>query len=112
MELNRRDFLTVPAALTAASLFAADATVPWQHRIRRVGQTNMTEHDPAVLDIEQWADYWASLKVDAVMVSVTGILATRPRCRSTARANFSAIAISSAIAARRRRSVASTWWRA
>ena len=75
MELNRRDFLTVPAALTAASLFAADATVPWQHRIRRVGQTNMTEHDPAVLDIEQWADYWASLKVDAVMVSVTGILA-------------------------------------
>src|ERR1022692_3616803 len=33
------------------------------------------EHDPAVLDVEQWADYWASLKVDAVMVSVTGILA-------------------------------------
>jgi hypothetical protein len=35
----------------------------------------MTEHDPAVLDVEQWADYWASLKIDAVMVSVTGILA-------------------------------------
>ena len=35
----------------------------------------MTEHDPAVLDVEQWADYWASLKVDAVLVSVTGILA-------------------------------------
>ena len=38
-------------------------------------RTNMTEHDPAVLDVEQWADYWASLKIDAVMVSVTGILA-------------------------------------
>ena len=25
--------------------------------------------------MEQWADYWASLKIDAVMVSVTGILA-------------------------------------
>ena len=35
----------------------------------------MTEHDPAVLDVEQWADYWASLQIDAVMVSVTGILA-------------------------------------
>ena len=35
----------------------------------------MTEHDPAVLDVEAWADYWASLKVDVVLVSVTGILA-------------------------------------
>ena len=49
--------------------------MPWQRKIRRLGQTNMTEHDPAVLDVEQWADYWASLKIDAVMVSVTGILA-------------------------------------
>jgi hypothetical protein len=28
-----------------------------------------------VLDVEQWADYWAGMKVDAVLVSVTGILA-------------------------------------
>jgi hypothetical protein len=35
----------------------------------------MTEHDPVVLDVQAWADYWASLKVDAVLVSVTGILA-------------------------------------
>ena len=75
MELNRRDFLVAPAAALATSLLAADAGTPWQRRIRRVGQTNMTEHDPAVLDVEQWADYWASLKVDAVLVSVTGILA-------------------------------------
>src|ERR1019366_4520945 len=54
---------------------AAEPPVPWQRKIRRLGQTNMTEHDPAVLDVEQWADYWASLKIDAVMVSVTGILA-------------------------------------
>jgi len=64
-----------PAASMAASLFAAEPAVPWQRKLRRVGQTNMTEHDPVVLDIEQWADYWASLKVDAVLVSVTGILA-------------------------------------
>jgi hypothetical protein len=75
MDLNRRDFIVAPAATMTASLFAAEPALPWQRKIRRVGQTNMTEHDPAVLDVEQWADYWASLKVDAVLVSVTGILA-------------------------------------
>ena len=35
----------------------------------------MTEHDPVEMDVEEWADYWASLKVQAVQVSVTGILA-------------------------------------
>jgi hypothetical protein len=59
-----------------------------QARHQRIGQLNMTEHDPVALDVEAWADYWASLKVDVVLVSVTGILAsTRPGCRSTARAS-------------------------
>ena len=31
------------------------ASEPWQQRIRRVGQSNMTEHDPAVMNIEEWA---------------------------------------------------------
>ncbi len=75
MDLNRRELIVLPAAAAAASLFAAESDIPWQRKIRRIGQTNMTEHDPAVLDVEQWADYWASLKVDAVLVSVTGILA-------------------------------------
>lgn len=75
MDWNRREFVTIPAAALATSALAADTAGPWQRRIRRVGQTNMTEHDPAVLDVEQWADYWASLKVDAVLISVTGILA-------------------------------------
>ena len=74
MDINRREFIAIPAAM-AGSLRAADVEIPWQRKIRRVGQLNMTEHDPVALDVEQWADYWASLKVDAVMVSVTGILA-------------------------------------
>ena len=78
--MNRRDFLVVPAGAIAGSLFAGSALaattdVPWQRSIRRIGQLNMTEHDPVVLNVEEWADYWASLKVDAVLVSVTGILA-------------------------------------
>ncbi len=52
--------------------------LPWHQKIRRVGQINMTEHDPAVLNVEEWADYWASLKTDVVLVSVTGILAFYP----------------------------------
>jgi hypothetical protein len=76
MDINRREFIVIPAAAMAAgSLFAAEQEVPWQRRIRRAGQTNMTEHDPVVLDVDQWADYWASLKVDATFVSVTGIMA-------------------------------------
>jgi hypothetical protein len=38
----------------------------------------MTEHDPAVMNIEEWADYWHSCSTDVVYVSVTGILAFYP----------------------------------
>jgi hypothetical protein len=61
--------MAVNALNTPASL------IPWNRKIRRLGQLNMTEHDPVSLNVEEWADYWASLKVDAVLVSVTGILA-------------------------------------
>ena len=81
--MNRRDLLRaglaavplVSGAAIPAGQPAAAANVPWQRKIRRIGQLNMTEHDPVALNVEEWADYWASLKVDAVMVSVTGILA-------------------------------------
>ena len=88
MELDRRTFLILPAAAAltgtgpdpvaaatapqlASGTFAGARRLP----IRRIGQLNMTEHDPVALDVEAWADYWASLKVDVVLVSVTGILA-------------------------------------
>ncbi len=54
------------------------ATTPWQEKVRRVGQTNMTEYDPAVMKVDEWADYWSSAKADMVFVSVTGILAFYP----------------------------------
>src|ERR1700728_1013928 len=54
------------------------STLPWQKRIRRIGQSNMTEHDPAVMNIEEWADYWHSAGADIVFISVTGILAFYP----------------------------------
>ncbi|HEY1766204.1 MAG TPA: alpha-amylase family protein [Terracidiphilus sp.] len=64
-------------ALPSAAVAPNDAadSLPWQRRLRRAGQLNMTEHDPVSLNIEEWADYWASLKVGATFISVTGILA-------------------------------------
>ena len=41
----------------AGSPVAAPSDVPWQRQIRRVGQVNMTEHDPVSLNVEEWADY-------------------------------------------------------
>src|ERR1700743_124208 len=77
--MNRREFLVVPAASIAGSLFAAQSeSQPWHQKIRRMGQVNMTEHDVVAMNIEEWADYWASLKVDAVQISVTGIVAFYP----------------------------------
>jgi hypothetical protein len=82
MDITRREFLAaVPALAMAGSILAADGPtpaampVPWARKVRRIGQLNMTEHDPVVLNVQEWADYWAGLKVDAVLVSVTGILA-------------------------------------
>jgi hypothetical protein len=56
----------------------ATAAVPWQQKIRRVAQSNMTEHDPAVMNVEEWADYWHSAGAQIIYVSVTGILAFYP----------------------------------
>ena len=94
--MNRRDLLkagagSVPLLAGAAGLSESmngldgiaggllqspqDASLPWQRRVRRAGQLNMTEHDPVSMDVEAWADYWAKLKVDITFISVTGILA-------------------------------------
>ena len=54
------------------------STLPWQQKIRRVGQTNFTEYDPSVMNVDQWADYWHAAKADVIFVSVTGILAYYP----------------------------------
>jgi hypothetical protein len=75
MDMTRRELITLPAA---ALLLEADSPTPWHQNVRRVGQVNMTERDVLDLNIEQWADYWAKAKADAVMISVTGILAYYP----------------------------------
>jgi Hypothetical glycosyl hydrolase 6/Beta-galactosidase trimerisation domain len=69
------EILEIAETPVSGAMFAPDADLPWQRKLRRIGQTNFTEHDPVVLNVDEWADYWASLKVGAVFISVTGILA-------------------------------------
>src|SRR6266571_2262991 len=84
--LSRREFLgaTATAALSTSSLLktarAQDASEPkpWYSVMRRCGQINVNERDPLTLDADAWMDYWASLKVDAVLLNGGGILAFYP----------------------------------
>jgi hypothetical protein len=93
MEINRRQFMAMSGAMVRGSILAglganallgeiagpSDLTgTAWHQRVRRVGQLNFNERDPVELDVEAWANYWADLKVDAVLVSVTGIIAFYP----------------------------------
>ncbi|HTF63854.1 MAG TPA: alpha-amylase family protein [Edaphobacter sp.] len=95
MKPNRREFTlmgagSVIAALSAPSVLSAltfdpvaapaasTAEMLWYRRIKRVGQTNFNEKDPQYGDVEKWADYWASAKVEAVALSVSGPVAFYP----------------------------------
>lgn len=83
-KLTRREFLAASAAAPAASLLAtarvesSPAGKPWYRTMRRCGQINFNERDPLTLDAEAWMDYWASLKVNAVLLNGGGIVAFYP----------------------------------
>jgi Hypothetical glycosyl hydrolase 6/Beta-galactosidase trimerisation domain len=51
---------------------------PWYAAMRRCGQLNFNERDPLTLDTAAWAEYWASLRVDAVLLNGGGIVAFYP----------------------------------
>lgn len=79
--LTRREFIALSTAsvITAASAAALPAgSPPWYANMRRCGQINFNERDPLTLDAEAWADYWASLKVQAVLLNGGGIVAFYP----------------------------------
>jgi hypothetical protein len=74
--IETADALGNPQSSEPSAPAPADTqNLPWQRRLGRLGQVNMTEHDPVTLNIDEWADYWAGMKVGATFISVTGILA-------------------------------------
>ncbi|MGH9343174.1 MAG: hypothetical protein ACRD19_05370, partial [Terriglobia bacterium] len=82
--INRRQFIAVSAtSLVVASAGellsqAPDHGKPWYATMRRCGQINFNETDPLTMDPDAWMDYWASLKVNAVLLNGGGIVAFYP----------------------------------
>src|SRR3972149_1949557 len=68
-------FASIPVSLSRDS---AGEARPWYRKVRRCGQTNMNEKDLLGVDVEAWADYWASLKIDVVLLNGGGIVAYYP----------------------------------
>ncbi|HTD24654.1 MAG TPA: alpha-amylase family protein [Terriglobales bacterium] len=85
--MDRRSFLLLTAASVVAppvefmqSIAAApdDRSRAWYAVMRRCGQINYNERDPLDMNADAWGDYWASLKVDAVLLNGGGIVAFYP----------------------------------
>ena len=85
---TRRKFLLISAAsvlvpdsLTksvAGNTVVSQTGNPWYATMRRCGQINFNERDPLSMDVESWAEYWSSLKVDALLLGGGGIVAFYP----------------------------------
>lgn len=79
MKFSRRNLLLSSAALPLFSAAQSSrSATPWYQKMRRCGQVNFNEQDPQKLDIPQWVDYWASLKLDALLLNAGGIMAFYP----------------------------------
>src|SRR2546429_1305340 len=80
--MDRREFLALSAAAGAAARAAPrlplQAPPSWYATMRRCGQLNLNERDPLTLDVAAWIDYWASLRVNALLVNGGGIMAFYP----------------------------------
>ena len=81
--VSRRTFLAAATSLPAASFIeplrsSGGVEEPWYATLRRCGQINYNEIDPLKIDPEAWMEYWASLKVNAVLVNGGGIMAFYP----------------------------------
>jgi hypothetical protein len=83
-QMTRREFMEVSAAsvmVTQAGkspMQASETGKPWYAIMRRCGQLNLNERDPLTLDVDAWMDYWASLKVNAILINGGGIVAFYP----------------------------------
>jgi putative glycosyl hydrolase-like family 6 (GHL6) protein/glycosyl hydrolase family 42 (putative beta-galactosidase) len=80
--MTRRQFIaTSSASFVAAAVRPQDGRAqgrPWYETMRRCGQLNLNERDPLTLDVNTWLDYWASLKLDALLLNGGGIVAFYP----------------------------------
>jgi len=81
MNLSRRDLIVLSGAAFGNAMLCgspAGERVPWYQSMRRCGQINFNERDPIELNIEDWLDYWTSLKINALLLNGGGIVAFYP----------------------------------
>jgi Hypothetical glycosyl hydrolase 6/Beta-galactosidase trimerisation domain len=78
MKLSRRNFLATASLAPMVAAAQSSRPVAWYQKMRRCGQVNFNESDPGTLDIPQWLDYWASCKLDALLLNAGGITAFYP----------------------------------
>ena len=75
---TRRQFLhqSIAAALLANTAEAADPG--WFDRPMRWAQLNLTEDDPAKMDVGFWLDYFKRIHADGACLSAGGVVAFYP----------------------------------
>lgn len=90
MKQTRREFLSTTSLATAGIFLASplissafhavtkDSEDKWYTKMRRCAQHNFNEHDPINLNIDEWVDYWVSLKLDAIILTAGGFIAMYP----------------------------------
>lgn len=81
MTISRRELMVLSGAALGRNMLPAQTAggrIPWYQEMRRCGQVNFNERDPIELHIEEWLDYWTSLKIHALLLSAGGILAFYP----------------------------------
>lgn len=87
MPQKRRDFITSSALFSAGLLFSNPLSAfqgvsssgdKWWLKMRRCAQHNLNEYDPKILNIDEWVNYWASLKIDAIILTAGGFMAMYP----------------------------------
>jgi hypothetical protein len=82
MDIPRRQFLLTSGSIISGAVFGAQlgraAGRPWYEEVSREGHANFTERDPLITDIEEWLDFWTSLKINALTLSGGGMMAFYP----------------------------------
>lgn len=82
MDIPRRQFLLTSGSIISGAVFGAQlgraAGRPWYEEVSREGHANFTERDPLITDIEEWLDFWMSLKINALTLSGGGMMAFYP----------------------------------
>ena len=86
MMQSRREFLNTSAALAVVIntdpghvfMQKSDLSEPWHRKMNRCVQHNLNEHDPVMLDVNEWVNYWSDIMIDTIVLTAGGFIAMYP----------------------------------